>query len=116
MNPDYRSLGENRRHRWDMPNSPIIRTFKNGRPLTLEIKESETFADKKFVRKAPFTIYRDRKTSNYHIARSDSAEGSTPAQPMGKLSSREIQALEDFHRSYPEDRSILPINRGEHNR
>jgi hypothetical protein len=105
MNPDYRSLGENRRHRWDMPCSPIIRTFRNGKPLTLEIKESKTFADKKFVRKAPFTIRRDRKTSNYQITRSDSTESPTPAQPLGQLSPRELQTLEDFYRKYPEMRA-----------
>jgi hypothetical protein len=36
MNPDYRYLGEeSRHHRWNLPGSPIVETFTNGRPLQL---------------------------------------------------------------------------------
>ncbi len=41
MNPDYRYLGEeSRHHRWNMPGSPVIETFANGKPLTLTIAPS----------------------------------------------------------------------------
>ena len=41
MNPDYRYLGEeSRHHRWNMPGSPVISTFTNGKPLVLPLRES----------------------------------------------------------------------------
>ncbi len=41
MNPDYRYLGEeSRHHRWNMPGSPIVETFAEGKPLTLTIQPS----------------------------------------------------------------------------
>ena len=41
MNPDYRYLGEeSRHHRWNLPGSPVISTFTNGKPLLLPLRES----------------------------------------------------------------------------
>jgi hypothetical protein len=97
MNPDYRSLSEHRRHRWEMPGSPIISTFKNGKPLVLEIKESETFADKPWTPQPVKLFRRVKRTSNYQIDRGDSAQSKTPTQQVGELSSRKLSMLERYN-------------------
>lgn len=97
MNPDYRSLSEHRRHRWEMPGSPIIERFKNGKPLLLEVKEVDSFATKPWKRRPVGIYHRAKKPTIYKTVGEYRTQSQTPSQQMGQLSSRKLSGLERYN-------------------